>query len=111
MSVSLQWWQHPQSRRLMRVSGNLHKVIDMLPLFFFLMLLAVGSILISLKASHEISRILAGGCAIFCGIFGFALAPWPIQLLIVALLLGLERMYPFRRLGEVRVTLAPNKRR
>ena len=82
----------------------------MLPLFFFLVLVAFGSILLSLKASHEISRILAGGCAIFCLILGFALAPWPIQLLIVALLLVVERMYPFRRLGEVPVSLTPNRR-
>ena len=83
----------------------------MLPLFLLLLILACGSILISLKASHEISRILASGCAIFSLIFGFALAPWPIQLLIVALLLGVERLYPFRRLGAVPITLAPNKRR
>lgn len=83
----------------------------MLPLFFLLLLVASGSILISLKASHEISRILAGGCAIFSLIFGFALAPWPLQLLIVIGLLVLERMYPFRRVGEIPVTLTPNKRR
>ena len=83
----------------------------MLPLFFFLLLSAFGSILLSLKASHEITRILAVGCAVFCLIFGFALAPWPIQILIVVLLLVWERMYPFRRLGEVPVTLTSNKRR
>lgn len=83
----------------------------MLPLYFFLLIMAVGSILISLKASHEISRILAAGCAIFCLILGFALAPWFIQVLIVVLLLALERLYPLRRLGEVPVTFTPNKRR
>lgn len=83
----------------------------MLPLFFFLLILAFGSLLILLKASHEISRILAAGCGILCLIFGFALAPWPVQFLIVFLLLALERLYPFRRLGEVPVMLIPNKRR
>jgi hypothetical protein len=87
------------------------EVRDMLPLFFFLILVAFGSILLSLKASHEISRILAGSCAVFCLIFGFALAPWFIQVLIVIGLLVLERIYPLRRLGEVPVTLTPNKRR
>lgn len=83
----------------------------MLPLFLSLLILAVGSLLISLKASHEISRILAAGSAIFSLIFGFALAPWPVQFLIVFLLLALERLYPFRRLGEVPVVLTSNKRR
>jgi hypothetical protein len=83
----------------------------MLPLFFLLLILAFGSLLILLKASHEISRILAAGCAILCLIFGLALAPWPVQFLIVFLLLALERLYPFRRLGEVPVMLIPNKRR
>ena len=87
------------------------EVRDMLPFFFFFVLVAFGSILLSLKASHEISRILAGSCAVFCLILGFALAPWFIQILIVIGLLVLERMYPFRRLGEVPVTLTPNKRR
>jgi len=83
----------------------------MLPLFLLLLILAFGSLLILLKASHEISRILAAGCAILCLIFGFGLAPWPVQFLIVFLLLVLERLYPFRRLGEVPVILIPNKRR
>lgn len=82
----------------------------MLPLFFLLLLSAFGSILISRKASHEISRILAIGSTIFCLIFGFALAPWFIQLFIVVLLLGVERLYPFGRLGEVPVALYPRKR-
>ncbi len=83
----------------------------MLPLFFLLILVAFGSILLSLKASHEISRILGVGCAIFCLIFGFALAPWPLQILIVAVLLVLERLYPFRRFGEVPIILTSNKRK
>ncbi len=83
----------------------------MLPIYFLLLLCTFGSILISLKASHEISRIIAVGFAFFCLIFGFALSPWPIQLLIVTLLLSLERLYPLRRLGAVPVTLTPNKRK
>jgi hypothetical protein len=83
----------------------------MLPIYFLLFLCAFGSILISLKASHEISRIIAVGSAIFCLIFGFALSPWPIQLLIVGLLLTLERLYPFHRLGVVPVALTLNKRK
>lgn len=83
----------------------------MFPLFFLLLAGALGSILIFLKASHELSRIIAVCSAIFCLICGFALAPWPVQLLIVLLLLGWERLYPFRRLGEVPITLSSPKRR
>jgi hypothetical protein len=83
----------------------------MLPIFFVLLVSALASILISIKVAHEVSRILAIGFAIFCLIFGFAFAPWPIQLLIVAVLLIWERRHPFRQLGEVPVVLNPNKRR
>lgn len=83
----------------------------MLPIFFLLLIGAFGSILISLKASHEISRILATGFAIFCLIFGFAFAPWPVQLLIVLILLAVERRYSFRQFGEIPVALYPAKRK
>lgn len=76
------------------------------PMFLVLLLSAIGSILISLKASHEILRLLAVGSAIFCSIYAFALAAWPIQLLIFLLILQLERLYPFRRAGEVILTLS-----
>jgi hypothetical protein len=77
----------------------------MLPTFIFFLLSALGSILISLRASHEIPRILAGGSAIFCSLLGFALAPWPIQLLIFLLVLRLESWYPFRRVIPVKLTV------
>ena len=91
--------------------STLGVVIEMLPIFFILLAIAIGSILISRRASHEIPRLLAAGCAIFCSIYAFALAPWPIQVLIFLLILQLERLYPFRRVGEVIVTLSPSKRR
>lgn len=83
----------------------------MLPMFFFLLVSAVASIFICLKATHEMPRMLAGGSAIFCAIWGFALAPWPVQMLILILVLQLERFYPFRRAGEVTVTIIPPKGR
>jgi hypothetical protein len=39
------------------------------------------------------------------------LAPWPVQLLIFLLILQLERLYPFRRAGEVTLTISPPEQR
>lgn len=83
----------------------------MLPMSFILLVSALGSIFICVKATHEMPRMLAGGSAIFCGIWGFAIAPWPVQLLILILVLQLERFYPFRKAGEVPVTILPPKGR
>lgn len=87
------------------------KVFNMFPMSVMLILTAIGSIFISLRASHELPRLLAIGSAIFCSILGFALAPWPIQLLIFLLILQIERLYPFRRTGEVPVILSSKQRR
>lgn len=84
----------------------------MLPMFLILLVSAVGSILISLRATHEIPRLLAAGSAILCSICGFAMAPWPVQVLIFLLILQLERLYPLGRVGEVPLTVvAPKQRR
>ncbi|MDP8966894.1 MAG: hypothetical protein M3O33_23480 [Cyanobacteriota bacterium] len=83
----------------------------MLPLFLVLLVSALGSLLLSLRASHEIPRLLAAASAIFCSICGFALAPWPVQLLIFLLILQLERLYPLRRAGEVTLTVSPPAQR
>jgi energy-coupling factor transporter transmembrane protein EcfT len=81
----------------------------MLPIFIILLLGALGSILISRRASHEIPRLLAVGSAIFCSILGFAVSPWPLQLVIFILILRLEwiYLYPFKRLGSVPLTISP----
>lgn len=79
----------------------------MLPLFLILLLAAIGSIVISRRASHEISRVLAISSAIFCSIFAFAMAPWPVQILIFVLILQMERLYPWHKRGEVAVTISP----
>ena len=90
---------------------SLQKVLDMLPMSLILLASALGSIFISLRASQEILRLLAIGSAFFFSIFGFAIAPWPIQLLIFLLILQMERLYPFRRAGEVPITLSSFKQR
>jgi len=96
----------------MKVSNNITRMtLNMLPLSLFLLISAVGSILISLRASHEIPRLLAAGSAILCSICGFAMAPWSVQVLIFLLILQLERLYPFRKVGEVPLTVVLSKQR
>lgn len=82
----------------------------MLSLFLFFLVSAIGSIYLSLRASHEVSRVLAISSAICCSIFTFALAPWPIQILIFILLLGLEGFYPFRKTALEFVTLSVTRK-
>ena len=83
----------------------------MFPMSMMLLVTAIGSIFIYLRASHELPRLLAIGSAIFCSIWGFALAPWPIQLLIFVMILQLEKLYPLRRRSEVTVMLSSKQRR
>lgn len=83
----------------------------MLPLFIIFLVSALGSILVALRASHEIPRLLAVASAVLCSIFCFAMTPWPIQLLIFLLILQLERLSPFRRAGEVPIALFSTKQR
>lgn len=83
----------------------------MLPTFLLLLVSAIGSILISFRASHEIPKLLAGASAIFCSIYAFAMAPWPIQVLLLLLILQMERLYSIRRAGEVPIAISYLKRK
>lgn len=83
----------------------------MFPLSLLLLITAIGSIFISMRATQELPRLLAVGSALCCSIVGFALAPWPIQLLIFLMILQLERLYPIRRTSEVTVDLLSSKQR
>lgn len=83
----------------------------MLPTYFILLVCAIGSILVFSRASHEIPRLLAVGSAVFCLIFGFAMAPWPIQLLICLLIFRLEWLYPYSKPGAVTLPILPIRRK
>lgn len=83
----------------------------MSPISLMLLVTAIGSIFISLRVSDELPRLLAIGSAIFCSILGFALAPWPIQLLIFLMILQLERLYPLPRKSEVTLTVLSSRQR
>ncbi|NEP30222.1 MULTISPECIES: hypothetical protein [Moorena] len=78
----------------------------MLPLFLILLVTALGSILISWRVSHEIPRLLGVGSTIVCLIFGFAMAPWPVQVLMLLLILSLERFYPFSRTASEAILIS-----
>lgn len=83
----------------------------MLLISLILLIMAIGSIFISMRATHELLRLLAVGSALVCSIVGFAIAPWPIQLLIFLMILQLERLYPIRRTSEVTVDLLSSRQR
>lgn len=57
---------------------------------------ALGALLVFLKVSEEIWTVLAAATALVFTIWGFALAPWPVQLLLVSLLFAWERLYLFK---------------
>jgi hypothetical protein len=83
----------------------------MLPIFLVLLVSGFVSILIALRASHEVPRLLAFVCGIICSIGGFALAPWPIQVLIFLLILRLEWLLPITEAVTIKSTNLPPKRR
>lgn len=83
----------------------------MLPIFLVLLVSGFVSILIALRGSHEVPRLLAFVCGIICSIGGFALAPWPIQVLIFLLILKLEWLSPITEAVTVKPTNFPPRRR
>ncbi|NEP13945.1 MAG: hypothetical protein F6K14_27835 [Symploca sp. SIO2C1] len=83
----------------------------MLSISLILLLCAVGSILLFLRASHEVPRVLAVGSAILCLICGVAMAPWPIQLLVFLLILSLERLRPFKTAVSESLPISSRQRR
>jgi len=83
----------------------------MLSISLILLLCAVGSIFLFLRASHEVPRVLAVGSAIFCLICGVAIAPWPIQILVFLLILSFERLYPFKTAVSESLPISSRQRR
>ena len=65
------------------------EVVDMMfpMLAIVLLVVALGSIVLYQRASHELTRVLTAGSAIVCLIWGFAIAHWSIHLLCLILLL------------------------
>ncbi|WP_242072364.1 hypothetical protein [Microcoleus sp. FACHB-68] len=76
-------------------------MIIMFPIYLIPLAVALGASWVFSKTSEDVYTILCAGTAIICLIWGFALAPWQLQLLLLLILLGIERIYlrNERRLG------------
>ena len=67
---------------------------------FTLLMIALASLFVYLRTSSDVSSALAAVCGIVCFIWGFAVAPWGVQLLIMGALFGVDRLY----FADVRAT-------
>lgn len=66
----------------------------MLSLSYLILLgISFGAIYIYSRTSDDLFFTLAALTAVVCFFWGFALAPWIVQLLIVAFLLHLDKFY------------------
>lgn len=61
--------------------------------YLTLLTIALGAGCLYIRSSKDITSVLAALTTIVCFIWGFAVAPWGVQLLILALLLGLDKLY------------------
>lgn len=67
--------------------------------YIVLLTVSVGSVWIYNRTSEDISFVLAILTGLVCFFWGFACAPWLVQLLIVFGLLNLYRLYAPDRQG------------
>ena len=72
----------------------------MLSTYFTLLTIALASIFIYIRTSEDIPSVLAALSAVVCFVWGFAVAPWGVQFLIIGVLFGVERIY----FADVRAT-------
>lgn len=68
--------------------------------YLTLLTISFGSLWIYLRASGDVPFVLAALTAVVCFIWGFALAPWLVQLFIIGLVLGLDKFY-FSKAGRL----------
>jgi DMSO/TMAO reductase YedYZ heme-binding membrane subunit len=71
----------------------------MFPNFVILLAVALASLWVFWQAAEHrhVPVVLAGLTGAICFIWGFAITPWPVQIAIVLALVGLDRIYHFRR--------------
>ncbi len=62
-------------------------------MYLIALAVALGALLVFFTVSEDIWTVLAAATALVFSIWGFALAPWPVQLLLVSIVLGWERLY------------------
>lgn len=69
--------------------------------YLILLTISLGAIWVYSRTSHDIPFTLAALTAVVCFFWGFALAPWIVQLLILVFLMRMEKFYlaKERRIG------------
>lgn len=65
----------------------------MLSTYFTLLIIALASMFVYLRSGNDVPSVLAALSGFVCFVWGFAVAPWCVQLLIMGLLFGVERFY------------------
>jgi hypothetical protein len=68
----------------------------MFPIYLIALAMSLGALWVFVKTSQDVYIVLAAAVGIICFIWGFALAPWHLQLLLVVILLALERFYSMK---------------
>ncbi len=58
--------------------------------------MSLGALWVFFKTSQDVYTVLAAAVGVICFIWGFALAPMHLQLLLVVILLALERLYSIK---------------
>ena len=61
-----------------------------------LLLVAWLTLWVTFHSTKDICKVLAGLTAVITFIWGFAIAPWPLQVVILLGVLGLEEFYGLR---------------
>ncbi|NER36831.1 MAG: hypothetical protein F6J93_23155 [Oscillatoria sp. SIO1A7] len=61
--------------------------------YLTLLTIAFGSVWMYKRSSADVFSVIAALTTVICFIWGFAVAPWGVQLLIVGLLLAIEKYY------------------
>lgn len=72
----------------------------MLSTYLTLLTIAIASIFVYARTSEDVPSVIAAFTAVVCFVWGFAVAPWTVQFLIMGILFGVERIY----FADVRAT-------
>jgi hypothetical protein len=65
----------------------------MLSTYITLLTIALASLFVYLRTSEDVPSVLAAFSGVLCFVWGFAVAPWGVQILIMGVLFGVERIY------------------
>ncbi len=82
-----------------------------MPSILWLILMAIAGVAVHIarRTSEDIWLVLAGGSAVICMILGLAVAPIPVQVCLLLIVLGFER-FTLQRLGIRNLSWRPDNR-